>query len=164
MSEPSQWTLRHEGKDYPAESFATVREWYRTNHVPHDSQIFDPEQARWLKPGELLSRVVENILVTTTPGFEGHHIRRYIDVESVEVVFGTGPLTELTSGVEDFLGRNSTEFEAKLQGANRCALEQLKYRALCRGGNAVVGLDLDYTEFSSNRVGVIANGTVVELE
>ncbi len=164
MSEPSQWTLRHDGKDYPAESFTGVREWYRTNHVPHDCQIFDPEQSRWLKPEEVLPRVVADIVATTTPGLEGRRIKRYIDVESVEVVFGTSPLTELTAGVEDFLGRNSTEFETKLQTAKRSALARLKYRALCLGGNAVVGVDLDYTEFSSNRVGVVANGTVVEVE
>jgi len=39
----------------------------------------------------------------------------------------------------------------------------LSYRAYELGGNAVVGVDLDYTEFSGNRIGLIANGTIVEV-
>jgi hypothetical protein len=36
-------------------------------------------------------------------------------------------------------------------------------KALDADGNAILGADLDYTEFSSNRVGVIASGTLVEI-
>ena len=33
-----------------------------------------------------------------------------------------------------------------------------------KGGDAVVGIDVDYTEFSGNRIGLIVNGTIVKLE
>jgi len=31
------------------------------------------------------------------------------------------------------------------------------------GGNAVIGVDIDYTEFSGNKTGVVINGTIVKL-
>ena len=40
----------------------------------------------------------------------------------------------------------------------------LKILAAEKGANAVVGVDLDYTEFSGNRVGLILNGTLVKVD
>jgi uncharacterized protein YbjQ (UPF0145 family) len=33
-----------------------------------------------------------------------------------------------------------------------------------KGGNAVVAVDLDYAEFSGNRIALIINGTLVRIE
>jgi uncharacterized protein YbjQ (UPF0145 family) len=44
------------------------------------------------------------------------------------------------------------------------AIQKLRFLALRQGGQAVIGIDLDYTEFSSNRIGVVANGTIVKIE
>ena len=46
--------------------------------------------------------------------------------------------------------------------SKKTAFEKLKYFAFEKGGNAVIGIDID--EFSGNRIGVIANGTIVEIE
>jgi uncharacterized protein YbjQ (UPF0145 family) len=111
-----------------------------------------------------VASVIESVPATTTPSVEGRRIKRYINIESVEIVVGTGAWSEFTGGVSDFFGARSTEFELKLQKARKIAVDKLRFLAATRGGNAVVGVDLDFTEFSGNRVGVIANGTVVELE
>ena len=42
-------------------------------------------------------------------------------------------------------------------------MDALKYRAAEKGANAVIGIDVDYTEFSGNRVALILNGTLVKL-
>jgi uncharacterized protein YbjQ (UPF0145 family) len=90
-------------------------------------------------------------------------VERYIDIESVEIVAGTGMFSELGGDIADFFGSRSTAFEQKLQHAKKTALNRLRYIAFERGGNAVIGVDLDYTEFSGNRIGLIANGTIVKL-
>jgi uncharacterized protein YbjQ (UPF0145 family) len=36
--------------------------------------------------------------------------------------------------------------------------------ALQRGANAIVGVDIDYTEFQANRIGVVINGTLVSIQ
>lgn len=104
------------------------------------------------------------ILITTTVNIDGYKVKRYIDIDSVEIVIGTGIFSEFTGAVSDFFGERSTAFEKKLQNAKENALKKLKYRVFEKGGNAVIGIDLDYTEFSGNRIGLIANGTIVEVE
>ena len=104
------------------------------------------------------------MIVSSTPMLEGYRVKRYIDIQSVEIVIGTGPFSEFQGAVADFLGNRCTDFEQKLQGAKRAALENLRMLALHLQGNAIIGIDLDYAEFSSNRVAVVANGTIVEVE
>jgi len=107
---------------------------------------------------------ISKIVITTTVNVDGHRVKRYIDIESVEIVIGTGFFSEFTGEISDFFGQRSTAFERKLQNAKKTALNKLKYLAFEKGGNAVIGIDLDYTEFTGNRIGLIANGTIVEIE
>lgn len=104
------------------------------------------------------------VTLTTTPNIDGYRVKRYISIESVEYVIGTGFLSEMTSDISDFLGSRSSAFEIKLAAAKKFTMMKMKYLALSQGGNAVLGVDLDYTEFSGNRVGLILNGTVVDIE
>ncbi len=106
----------------------------------------------------------DTILLTTTNNFDGYRIKRYIGIESSEIVMGTGIFSELSSSLSDAMGNRSTGFESKMQKAKRDAFDKLKVMAIRIGGNAVVGIDIDYSEFSGNRTAIIANGTVVEIE
>jgi uncharacterized protein YbjQ (UPF0145 family) len=112
---------------------------------------------------ELAERAA-SVLVTTTPTVEGFRVVSYLGIESVEIVIGTGFFSELTGDISDFLGQRSKAFESKLGDAKRIAFEVLKKRAAEKNANAVIGIDLDYTEFSSNRIGLIVNGTLVRIE
>lgn len=103
------------------------------------------------------------VVLTTTPAVDGYYVKRYVGIESVEYVIGTGIFSEVNSSVADLFGLRSNAFEAKLQQAKQTALAALQYRAAQRGANAVVAVDLDYAEFSGNRVALIVNGTLVEL-
>jgi uncharacterized protein YbjQ (UPF0145 family) len=103
----------------------------------------------------------ETVIVTTTATLEGHQIVAYLGIESVEIVIGTGLFVELTGEISDFFGQRSKGFEGKLQNAKRLAFQILKTLAARQDANAVVGIDLDYTEFSGNRIGLIVNGTLV---
>ena len=113
---------------------------------------------------EYVRDAIASVQITTTHTIEGHRVVRYLDIESVEIVVGTGMFSEFGGDVADFFGARSTAFEKKLQKAKRTALDKLRYLAFDRGGNAVLGVDLDYTEFSGNRIGLIANGTIVRVE
>lgn len=105
-----------------------------------------------------------NIQMTTTVSIDGYRVKRYIDIESVEIVIGTGIFSEFGGEISDFFGARSTAFEKKLQKAKKTAFKKLKYKAFEKGGNAIIGIDIDYTEFSGNRIGLIVNGTIVEIE
>jgi uncharacterized protein YbjQ (UPF0145 family) len=104
------------------------------------------------------------VQITTTNSLEGYKIVEYLGFESVEIVIGTGWFSEFTGEISDRFGLRSTEFEKKLKQAKEVSEFLLKKKAYEKGANAIVGVDLDYTEFSGNRVGLIMNGTLVKIE
>ena len=119
-----------------------------------------------LKEKEHLTKTkaeLEKIILTTTVNVEGYKVEKYLGIESVEIVMGTGPITELLSDFNDFFGQRSTRFEKKLHNAKNIAFNRLKQKAFNKSANAIIGIDLDYTEFTSNRIGLIVNGTLVKI-
>jgi uncharacterized protein YbjQ (UPF0145 family) len=120
-------------------------------------------QADELKRIEGIKQATKSVIVTTTPKVDGYYVVKYIGIESVEFVIGTGAFSEISSSIADFFGARSSAFEQKLQAAKRHAMGALKYLAAEQGANAVVGVDLDYTEFTGNRIALIINGTLVQL-
>ncbi|MBT3756418.1 MAG: heavy metal-binding domain-containing protein [Candidatus Cloacimonetes bacterium] len=106
---------------------------------------------------------LEKIIITTTVNVEGYKVEKYLGIESVEIVIGTGPISELVSDFNDFFGQRSTKFEKKLQVAKQMAFSRLKQKALDKSANAIIGIDIDYTEFTGNRIGLIVNGTLVHI-
>ncbi|MDY0126096.1 MAG: heavy metal-binding domain-containing protein [Anaerolineaceae bacterium] len=112
---------------------------------------------------QCLQPLLKEIIVTTTHSVEGYEITDYIDIESAEVVIGTGFVSEWITDIQDTFGGRSTLFEQKLAEAKSLTLSKIKHAALLKGGNAVVGMDVDYTEFTGNRIGVIISGTVVKI-
>jgi len=111
-----------------------------------------------------LKQLSQNVIVTTTPGIDGYRVKEYLGIESVEFVIGTGVFSEVSSSIADFFGARSSAFEQKLRAAKQHATESLKFLAAEKGANAVVAVDLDYTEFSGNRIALIINGTLVRIE
>jgi uncharacterized protein YbjQ (UPF0145 family) len=103
------------------------------------------------------------VILTSTHRIDGHRVVSYLGIESVEIVIGTGVFSEFTGEIADFFGRRSTAFETKLAKAKEFAMEALKLKAAEKGANAVVGIDMDYTEFSGNRIALIVNGTLVAI-
>jgi uncharacterized protein YbjQ (UPF0145 family) len=111
-----------------------------------------------------LREAATKVIVTTTHGVDGYHIVDYLGIESVEFVLGTGMFSDGATSIQDFLGKRASVFEKKLQKAKQITFQALKMIAAEKGANAVVGIDLDYTEFSGNRIGLVLNGTLVRLE
>src|SRR4051794_19822330 len=60
---------------------------------------------------------------------DGYRVKRYLGVESVEFVIGTGAFSEISSSLSDFFGARSSAFEGKLRQAKNHALDALKYAA-----------------------------------
>jgi len=106
---------------------------------------------------------LRNIIITTTHNIDGYKVIKYLGIESIEYVLGTGVFSEITSSFQDFFGARSTAYETKLGKAKKNVIDGLKYLAHLKGGNAVIGVNLNYTEFSGDRVGLIASGTIVQV-
>ena len=105
---------------------------------------------------------VQDMIVTTTPSVEGRSIREYRGVIVGEAILGANVFRDIFASITDIVGGRSGAYEASLAEARETALRELEARAVQVGGNAVVGVDLDY-EVINNMLMVSASGTAVVL-
>ncbi|MCU0257206.1 MAG: heavy metal-binding domain-containing protein [Vicinamibacterales bacterium] len=84
------------------------------------------------------------MLVTTTPSVEGRKITKYCGVVAGEAILGANVFKDLFAGIRDLVGG----------------------KAAALGGNAVVGVDLDYEVLGQGNgmLMVSASGTAVVME
>jgi uncharacterized protein YbjQ (UPF0145 family) len=104
------------------------------------------------------------MIQTTTPSVEGHRITAYHGVVVGEAILGANVVRDLFAGITDILGGRSSAYEASLQEARDTAMRELSARAEGAGGNAVVGVDLDYEVVGQSMLMVSVSGTAVTLE
>lgn len=106
------------------------------------------------------------MIVTTTPGIEGHQIREYKGIVFGEAVLGANIFRDLFAGLRDIVGGRSAAYEKELRRAREIALEEVQESAAELGANAVVGLDFDYEVLGSanGMLMVSVSGTAVVVE
>ncbi len=106
------------------------------------------------------------MIVSTTPTLEGRQIVRYLGIASGEAIVGANIVRDLFASVRDIVGGRAGAYENVLQNARETALTELREAAERMGGNAVVGVDLDYETLGSagSMLMVCASGTVVVIE
>jgi uncharacterized protein YbjQ (UPF0145 family) len=108
----------------------------------------------------------DNMIITTTPSIEGKRIIEYKGVVFGEVITGVNFIKDFAAGLTNFFGGRSGSYEGELIEARKEALHELEKRAEMAGGNAVVGVDIDYEVLgqAGNMLMVIASGTAVRVE
>ena len=84
------------------------------------------------------------MIVTTTPTIEGKQIKQYLGVVVGEAILGAHVFKDLFASVRDIVGGRSAAYEKELGTARQIALREMEEAAQALGGNAVVGVDLDY--------------------
>ena len=104
--------------------------------------------------------------MTTTPSIEGKRVIAYKGVVFGEVIVGVNFLKDFAAGLTNFFGGRSGSYEGELIQAREEALRELQKRAEMAGGNAVIGIDVDYEVLgqSGNMLMVTASGTAVSVE
>ena len=105
------------------------------------------------------------ITVTTTPTIEGHPIQEYLGIVTGEVIVGANLFRDLFANIRDIVGGRSGSYERILSDARKQAIEELQAACGERGGNAVVGVDLDYEVIgdTGSMLMVSASGTAVRV-
>ena len=104
------------------------------------------------------------MLITTTPTVEGHTIKAYEGVVCGEAILGANIMRDLFASVTDIVGGRSFAYESELQRAREMALQEMAVRAGELGGNAVVGVDIDYEVIRQGMLMVSASGTAVIID
>jgi uncharacterized protein YbjQ (UPF0145 family) len=129
----------------------------------HATEYDSESKAKEQEARRKLIQASEQIIVTTGQSIEGFRIIEYLGIDGVEFVSGTGFISEFVTDVVDVFGMRSKMFESKLRDGRHQALQMLKILAVERGANAIIAIDFDYSQFSSNRTAIIVTGTFVRI-
>ena len=105
------------------------------------------------------------MIFSTTNSLEGKTINQYLGVVSGEVILGANIFKDLFAGIRDIVGGRSGAYEKSLQDARSAAFTEIKEKAEKLGGNAVIGIDIDYETIGTNSsmLMVSVTGTAIEF-
>jgi uncharacterized protein YbjQ (UPF0145 family) len=107
------------------------------------------------------------MLITTTHTIEGKQISQYFGLVSGEAILGANIFKDFFAGIRDIVGGRSAAYETELRKAKDIAIREMTDAAAELGGNAIVGVDLDYETIGSGQGGnmlmVSASGTAVRV-
>ena len=105
------------------------------------------------------------IVSTTTAVVEGKPVRDYLGIVTGEVIVGANLFRDLFASITDIVGGRSGKYEEVLARARRDALGEMQEQARQLGGNAVIGVDIDYEVLGQNgsMLMVSVSGTAVKI-
>ncbi|WP_046903651.1 heavy metal-binding domain-containing protein [Croceibacterium atlanticum] len=105
------------------------------------------------------------MIVSTTPTVEGRPAKEYLGVVTGEVIVGANLFRDIFASITDLVGGRSGKYEEVLARARKEAIEEMTEEARRLGGNAVIGVDIDYEVLGQNgsMLMVSVSGTAVRL-
>jgi len=109
-----------------------------------DNQQFDE------LPTEVIDELAKDLVVTTESVLTGYTVDERIEVISAECVFGMNLFKDFFAGMRDIFGGRSKASQKVLRDARQTCLTELRREALIAGANAIIAVDLDYSEISGD--------------
>jgi uncharacterized protein YbjQ (UPF0145 family) len=105
------------------------------------------------------------MLVSTTAVIEGRPVQDYLGLVTGEVIVGANLFRDIFASITDLVGGRSGKYEEVLARARREAVEEMTEQARQLGGNAVIGVDIDYEVLGQNgsMLMVSVSGTAVRI-
>lgn len=105
-------------------------------------------------------------IMLTTEASHNLPVAQRLDIVTAEVVIGMHLFKDVASAFRDVFGGRSETMQRGLKQARKAALAELRQEAFDLGADAVVGVDLDYSEISGggkSMLFLVASGTAVKL-
>lgn len=133
----------------------------------------NPERWVEIQKSDLPSRFeriraeVSHDIMLTTESVPSLNINQRLAIVTAECVFGMNLLKDVFSSLSDVFGGRNKSTQDVLRQAREQVLTELRKEAYYKQADAVVGVDLDYSEFSGqgkSMLFVVASGTAVNLE
>ncbi|WP_269716716.1 heavy metal-binding domain-containing protein [Caulobacter sp. NIBR2454] len=105
------------------------------------------------------------MITATTPTIAERTIVQTLGVVTGEAILGANVFRDIFAGIRDIVGGRSGSYENVLRSARETALREMQEEARKLGGDAVVGVDLDYESLGAQNgmLMVTASGTAVKL-
>lgn len=103
-------------------------------------------------------------MCVTTQTLPGYTVQRSVGIVTAECALGMNIFRDLAAGMTDVFGGRSVATQSVLRDARVTCLRELRTAAMEQGGNAVVGVRLDYSEFSGGGKSMpflVASGTAL---
>lgn len=114
----------------------------------------------------VLEAKARNIILTTKTA-HNLPVAERLDIITAECVIGMHLFKDVASAFRDVFGGRSKAMQEGLREARKTALLELRKEAAAVGADAVVGVDLDYSEISGggkSMLFLVASGTAVKLQ
>ena len=106
-------------------------------------------------------------IILTTETAHNLPVSERLDIVTAEVIVGMHLFKDIASAFRDTFGGRSKVMQDGLRQARKTALDELRLEAHALGADAVVGVDLDYSEISGggkSMLFLVASGTAVKLD
>ena len=116
---------------------------------------------------EKRDKEIEKIPLTTTLEFPEYEIEKTLEIITAECVFGMNIFRDMFAGVRDIVGGRSDATQKVLRDSRITCLYELRAEAYELGADGVIGIDLDYQEFSGqgkSMLFLVASGTAVTFK
>lgn len=117
-------------------------------------------------PTEVIDELAKDLIITTEFNMPEYTVTSRLEIITAECVFGMNLFKDMFAGIRDILGGRSASSQKVLRDARHTCLTELRREALIVGANAVIGVDLDYSEISGDgksMLFVVASGTAVTV-
>lgn len=117
------------------------------------------------------AQITRPVILTTETYSPDLIIKERLGIVSSECVFGMNIIKDAFAAVTDIVGGRSKATQSGLRNAKKACLDELSREATAMGADAVVAIDLDYSEFTGGGIFgeksmlfLVASGTAVKLE
>jgi len=130
--------------------------------------VADPMQYLKEKQIDFEEKVaIDAMLVTTSHTLQGIEVTKYLGVVSAECAYGMNMFKDMFANVRNLVGGRSTAVQDTMRDSRETVMQELKREAHAKGANAVIAVDIDYTQLGAGgnmMVLVSASGTAVVIE
>ena len=118
-------------------------------------------------PTEVIDSIAKDLILTTEFTMPEYRVTQRLEIITAECVFGMNMFRDMFASIRDVIGGRSSASQKVLRDARRTCLTELRREALISGADAVIGVDLDYSEISGDgksMLMVVASGTAVKIQ
>ena len=114
-----------------------------------------------------LDATIDAIMLTTSHTLQGIEVTKYLGVVSAECAYGMNMFKDMFANVRNLVGGRSSAVQDTMRDSRETVMQELKREAHAKGANAVIAVDIDYTQLGAGgnmMVLVSASGTAVVIE
>lgn len=154
------------GKSHSVENMEVCPNCYKNRHdeVKAKSLAIDPDfqPEPSIDPDDL-----EKIILTTETNTKDLNVEKRLGVISSESALGMNMFRDIFTNIRDLVGGQSVSTQKILKDLKSTAFQDIRDQAYNLGADAVVAIDLDYSEFSGSgrsMLFLVATGTAVKLK